>query len=237
MKAIIFAAGRGTRMGVLCKDCPKPLIEVGGVPILRRTLDAMPDAVDRIIIVVGHLQAAIRDAEWITSRNDITLVEQPDLTGTYDALLAAEPLIDDAPFLVMNGDDIYAKEGLTDLAASEPFSVMAKRVDRPNRYSHLEAENGRLTAIVPNALLPDASVLPATCTYTGAALLDRGFFTLEAAAIPRANAVPGAGAERSLPHTLEKHRLERPVRIVEGPLWLPVGTPEELDRAEKALEA
>ena len=235
MHAVIFAAGRGTRMGALCKDLPKPLIEVAGIPIILRTLSALPDAVERVIIVVGHLQSAIRDAEGIKGRDDITIVEQPELTGTYDALLMARPHLPPGPFLVVNGDDIYAKEGLTDLANASPFAIMTKRVARPNRYSHLETKDGRLSSIVPNGALPPETIRSETCTYTGAALLDASFFGLSPADIPRANAVPGAGSERSLPHTLEKHHREHPVAVIEGPLWLPVGTPEELHEAEAAL--
>lgn len=237
MYAVIFAAGRGTRMGKLCENCPKPLIEVAGTPILNRTLEAMPDAIDHIVIVVGHLQNAIRQAGGIAGRDDITIVEQPELLGTYNALLAAKPHLPNAPFLVINGDDIYAKEGLSALVASEPFAIMTKHVKRPNRYSHLETQNAQLARIVSNMDLSNKMTLPETCTYTGAALLDLSFFDLEPANIPRANAVPGAGAEYSLPHTLEKHLAKVPVRTVEGPLWLPIGTPEELVTAERILTA
>lgn len=237
MQAVIFAAGRGTRMGEIARDRPKPLIEVSGASILERALGAMPASVRDIIIVVGHLQDAVRKAPFLAGRSGIRFAEQPELSGTYDALMAAKPFLGEDPFLVLNGDDLYGKEDLEALAAAEPFAILAKRVPRPNRYSHLETEDGRLVRIVPNRELPDEMVRPETMTYTGAALLDRSFFDLAPAAIPASHDVPGAGAERSLPHTLQAHLNKRPVRVVEGVLWLPVGTPEELAEAERALSS
>ena len=55
MKAVILAAGRGTRLRPLTDDLPKPMVSLRGVPLLEYTLSILPDQIDQIIIVVGWL--------------------------------------------------------------------------------------------------------------------------------------------------------------------------------------
>jgi NDP-sugar pyrophosphorylase family protein len=143
MKAVIFAAGLGTRLRPLTDTLPKPMIEVGGKPILRHTLEALPSAVTEAIIVIGYKGEAIR-AHLSDASLPVRFVEQAELLGTYDALMSAHPHLDDAPFLALNGDDLYAKADLERLTEAGPFSMLAHRVPNPNPYSHLESEAGLL---------------------------------------------------------------------------------------------
>ncbi|SFC55446.1 glucose-1-phosphate thymidylyltransferase [Halobiforma haloterrestris] len=62
MHAFVFAAGRGTRLRPYTDETPKPLLEVGGEPILERSLRRLVDAgVDRFVLVVGYRREAIVD--------------------------------------------------------------------------------------------------------------------------------------------------------------------------------
>src|SRR5690349_5582281 len=88
LKCVVFAAGLGTRLRPLTDAAPKPMIEVGGKPILRRTLEALPASVSDIVIVVGYKGETIRAAFAHDPR--VRFVEQPDLRGTYDALRRTE---------------------------------------------------------------------------------------------------------------------------------------------------
>lgn len=223
MKAVIFAAGLGTRLRPLTDTTPKPMIEVGGKPILQHTIEALPEAVSEIVIVVGYLSQAI----CVRFENDarIRCVDQTELRGTYDALLRAKPFLDDERFLALNGDDLYTKEDLERLVAAEPFAMLAHRVPAPNPYSHLESADGHLTKIVPNK---EVAGLGAHEVYVGACLLDARFFDLEPAALP--------SGEFGLPQTLAKHLDKNPVRLIESKFWMPVGTPEELEAARRAFE-
>ena len=218
MKAVIFAAGLGTRLRPLTDTLPKPMLEVGGKPILRHTLEAMPSSVTETIVVVGYKGDMIR--AHLADVPALRFVEQSELLGTYDALMSAHPHLDDAPFLALNGDDLYAKDDLERLAASEPFSMLAHRVPNPNPYSHLESQGGFLARIV---FQKDAETLPGKDVYVGACLLDQRFFGLEPGLTP--------AGEFGLPHTLEKHLNKIPVRIHEATFWMPIGTPEELEAA------
>ena len=53
--AVILAEGRGTRMGALTEEAPKPMIAVGGKPLLEHVLDRLREAgVQRALIVTGY---------------------------------------------------------------------------------------------------------------------------------------------------------------------------------------
>ncbi len=224
MKAVIFAAGLGTRLRPLTDTIPKPMIEIGGKPIIQRTLEALPDSITEIVIVVGYKGEAIR-AHFARADRRIHFVEQSELRGTYDALKRAEVFLNDEPFIALNGDDLYDSEDLERLAAAEPTALLAHRVPAPNPYSHLENEQGFLKRIVPNK---DVAGLSAHEVYVGACKLDARFFTLTPAELPN--------GEYGLPQTLAKHLDKNPVRLIESRFWLPVGTPEELEAARRAFE-
>ncbi len=242
MKAVIFAAGLGTRLRPLTDQLPKPMIEIGGKPILRHTLEALPDSVSEAILVVGYKADVIRSHfENITpslpkrGRGELSLrfVEQPVLRGTYDALLRARRHLDGA-FLALNGDDLYAKADLEKLVGVAPrnlqgevgFTMLAHRIPAPNPYSHLETAAGRLLHI---ALNKNSVQLPERLVYVGACRLDMRFFDLAPASAPN--------GELGLPHTLEKHLNTHPVQVLEASFWMPIGTPEELASARATLNA
>lgn len=225
MKAVIFAAGLGTRLRPLTDRVPKPMIEIGGKPILSRTLEALPDAVSEAVVVIGYKGEIIRS--YFETRSDvlpIRFVEQPELRGTYDALRRARPYLAD-DFLALNGDDLYAKADLERLSAAEPFAMLGRRVPAPNPYSHLEIVEARLSRIMLNK---DSVHLKERLVYVGACRLDVRFFDLEPAQTP--------SGELGLPHTLERHLNAYPVRVLEASSWMPIGTPEELRAACAALE-
>ena len=96
--AVLLAAGSGSRMG----HRPKCLLELGGVPLIRRTLIALSGAgVDEVVVVLGHHAEAI---EPVVSGFPVTIVRNPRpddgqvssqrlglaaLTGKLDAVLVA----------------------------------------------------------------------------------------------------------------------------------------------------
>ena len=61
MKAVILAAGKGTRMGDLSLETPKPMLKVLGKTLLEHKLDSLPDVIDEVVITVGYLKDRIVD--------------------------------------------------------------------------------------------------------------------------------------------------------------------------------
>src|SRR3989344_6700347 len=110
MQPVILAAGRGTRMVELTGEVPKPMLPVGGRPLLEYKLDAMPDEIDEVILVIGYQGAVVRKHFGGRYGNrQIQYVEQKELNGTAGALWVARLLLHDR-FLVLMGGDIYAGE-------------------------------------------------------------------------------------------------------------------------------
>ncbi len=107
MRAMILAAGRGDRLRPLTEHTPKPLLEVGGKPLIVHHLEALAAAGFReIVINQGHLgeqlPAALGDGgNW--GVNIHWSVERPEPLETGGGLFQALPLLGDGPFLAVNG--------------------------------------------------------------------------------------------------------------------------------------
>ncbi len=109
MKAMVFAAGLGTRLRPLTAHCPKALVEVGGVPMLERVILRLKHAgFDRIVVNVHHFPDMIID--FLKSRDNYGIEievsdERDGLLDTGGALVKARALLgDDEPVLVHNAD-------------------------------------------------------------------------------------------------------------------------------------
>lgn len=109
--AIVPAAGRGSRLHPFTRERPKPLLEIGGRPILAHVLQRLaPFAPTEIVLVIGRRDDMIPD-RFGESWKGIPLryVRQEEPLGLAHALgLGAEGRTD--PFLVMHGDVIYGPE-------------------------------------------------------------------------------------------------------------------------------
>jgi NDP-sugar pyrophosphorylase family protein len=107
MNAVLLAAGRGSRMGRLTANTPKPLLPLCGRPIVEHILTGLHAAgVDRAVIVTGYLgeqiEARLGDGGSLGMSIAYRRQEQP--TGTAKALLLARDLLDGQPFVLSWGD-------------------------------------------------------------------------------------------------------------------------------------
>jgi MurNAc alpha-1-phosphate uridylyltransferase len=108
MRAMILAAGRGERLRPLTDSIPKPLVEVGGKPLIEHHIQALADAGFRqIVINQGHLGDMLPRVIGDGSHWNITIHwsdEQPEALETGGGIHKALPLLGSSPFLVVNGD-------------------------------------------------------------------------------------------------------------------------------------
>lgn len=108
MKAVVLAAGKGTRLRPLTDDKPKGMVEVDGAPLLTHCFEQLADlAVEELIVVVGYRKQYIIDYYGDGFENiPITYTHQREQNGLAHALLTAETHIDD-DFILMLGDNIF----------------------------------------------------------------------------------------------------------------------------------
>lgn len=107
LHAMILAAGRGERMRPLTDQCPKPLLPVGGRPLIEWHLLALARACIRdVVINHAHLGAMIEQALGDGSRWGLRLRYSPEAQAleTAGGIAQALPWLGDGPFLVVNGD-------------------------------------------------------------------------------------------------------------------------------------
>jgi dTDP-glucose pyrophosphorylase len=112
-KAVILAAGRGTRMRELTAELPKPMIEVRGKPVLQHIVEGLRDAgVRDCLIVVGYRADAVRDFFAGGSRYDLTILYKTQMVqnGTGRVVELARDFAADRPFVLAYGDILVDPE-------------------------------------------------------------------------------------------------------------------------------
>ena len=104
-RAIIMAAGLGTRMKPVTLETPKPLIKVNGIRMIDTVIDALhKNGIYEIHIVVGYLKD--RFSELLKDFPDVDIIENPyyDTCNNISSLYVARNYIEDS--VILDGDQI-----------------------------------------------------------------------------------------------------------------------------------
>lgn len=109
MKALVLAAGFGTRLGALTKNLPKPLIEIGGKPVLAHCLEKLQSAgVREVIINTHYLSHQIHDFIGnFETKLKISLSHESKLLGTAGTLKKHLDFLSSNDFIVMHADNYF----------------------------------------------------------------------------------------------------------------------------------
>lgn len=113
MKAVILAAGKGTRMKDLTRAMPKPMLSVQGKPILEHIIEGLREVgLEEIFIVTGYCAEMVESALGDGARWGVTIRygRQGDLPGTGKAVEPARAFVGDEPFLLTYGDILVKPE-------------------------------------------------------------------------------------------------------------------------------
>ena len=108
MRAMILAAGRGERLRPLTDTTPKPLLEIGGRPMIEHHIESLANAGFReLVINVSHLGQQIEDTLGGGGRFGVNIAYSREPEGALETgggIFQALDLLGDAPFAVINGD-------------------------------------------------------------------------------------------------------------------------------------
>lgn len=130
MKAVILAAGVGSRLAPLTNDRPKALVPVDGRPILLRQLDLLAQAgipSRDVVIVGGHLVEVLRDTLAREGHGDCTVVFN-DMYAPWNnfwSFYSAEPAVRGHDFLQFDGDVILDDKILPRMLAAPGDALLA----------------------------------------------------------------------------------------------------------------
>lgn len=112
-KAVLLAAGRGTRMREMTADIPKPMLEVRGKPVLQHIVQGLRDAgVSEFLIIVGYRADAVQNFFGDGSRYKIAIqyATQTVQDGTGRVVELAKNFVANDPFILGYGDILVAPE-------------------------------------------------------------------------------------------------------------------------------
>lgn len=225
MIAIILAAGRGTRMGERTETTQKAMLQVLGKNLIEWKLEALPQGVEAIILVVGYKKEQVEEyfgGSW--KGVPITYVHHETLNGTGGAVALCNNYVHDKA-LVLMGDDIYSKEDLEKLV--------------PHDYAMLVFDEGEKGLLKKAQVVQHDGILvglnegetqtgtPSSLINTGAYVLSKNYFSF-----PLVQVFEG---EYGLPNTLAAHAHEIQVHVLKASKWVQVTSPSHLKEAEKFL--
>lgn len=153
MKAMILAAGRGERMRPLTDHTPKPLLKVGGKPLIVWHLESLAKAgFKEVVINHAHLGAQIETALGDGKKWGVRIQYSPEKVAleTAGGIANALPMLGSEPFLVVNGD-IFCD---IDFASLAPYPLRGEgetmahlvMVDNPPQHAQgdFALQNGKL---------------------------------------------------------------------------------------------
>ena len=112
-RAVLLAAGRGTRMREMTADLPKPMLEVRGKPVLQHIVEGLRDAgVAHFLIIVGYRADAVQNffGDGARYKIDIHYATQVTQDGTGRVVELAKNFVSNTPFVLGYGDILVAPE-------------------------------------------------------------------------------------------------------------------------------
>jgi D,D-heptose 1,7-bisphosphate phosphatase len=191
-QAVILVGGRGSRLGALTYDCPKPLLEVGGYPFLSYLIASLArQGFDDVLLLAGYQSDSVLSFADAASRDGLSVrcvVEKSPL-GTGGALINAIEYLADQ-FILVNGDTLF-DINLNDFASPcmpDCLARMALRwVENTDRYGCIVLEDSNILEMkekgIPAAGLINAGIyFLAKCSLN---LLPQGISSIEKDLIPQ----------------------------------------------------
>ena len=217
----VLVGGRGSRLGALTAETPKPLLRCGDRPFLAWLMrEFIRFGVEEFVLLAGyraeHVAAAAPKLASLLPRPVRILVSvEPEPAGTGGALVHARPLLDQR-FLLCNGDSLFDTNMAPLVSADARALMMLRRVDDASRYGLVELQGARVSGFHAGPAPASPGII-----NTGVYLLDRTLMdewapccSLEADVLPRLAARGLLGG------------------IIANGYFRDIGVPEDFERAQ-----
>lgn len=208
-------------MRPLTLERPKPMILVGDEPLLAHIIKSLPEIVDEIILVIGYKGEYIREyfGDAFAGKK-ITYLEQKEKRGTADALfIARQKLRGRERFLLLYADDLH-DAGSIKKSLEYPLSLLVYPVANPERFGIVVIDdNGRVINIEEKPKNPKSNL-----AAIGVYVLDQHIFDYQ----PDQH----ENGEYYLTTMIEKMIKDHEMFAITTAAWMPVGYPEDLERAQ-----
>lgn len=214
-------------MKPLTNNVPKPMLKIGGKSILELILNDLPESVDEVILVVGYLKDQIIDYFGEKFGNfKIKYVIQEGKLGTYRALELCKNLVGDGEkFIVTYADDLHGAENFKKCSESDPCAILTLEAEDPRKFGVVELDDrGMVVGIEEKPENPKTNLVS-----TGVLVLDKNIFNYPARQHPN-------GEFYLTDSVAQMIQAGRKFKAVKSNFWLPIGYPEDLEKAEKILD-
>lgn len=232
-RAMLFAAGLGTRLRPLTEHTPKPLIEVGGRALIDYNLDHFAAHGCREIVVNTHHHAdqVAAHVRSLHCPSEIHISHEPTLLETGGGVMQALPLLGPGPFFSANSDAFWIdgpRPALTRLAETfdpDRMDALLMLVHPRDAVGYRGAGNFDLDAAGRLARSSAPQLI-----FSGLQILHPRLFAGRDSAPFSLRALYQAAE-------LPDGRLARMFGLVHDAAWVHVGSPEELAEAQRYLAA
>lgn len=158
IQAVVMAGGSGTRLRPLTENLPKPMVPVGGRPMLERIIEQLRDAGVSRVMVTTHYKSELISNHFGDGHGfgvNISYVEEDKPMGTAGGLSQLEP--SDDPILVINGDILTRIDfrAMLDFHVEHKaeMSVAVRRHETQIPYGVIETEDEKITQVLEKPIV------------------------------------------------------------------------------------
>ena len=153
IRAVVIAAGLGTRLRPLTERYAKPVLPLDGAPVLAHVLRELAEAeVRKVTVVTGHLAEQVEQLVGDGSGFglDVAYARQASPDGSAHAVAAAGPT---APYLVLGADVVFARGDVGRFAEAYLASGTAGALAVQPRPGTVELRDGRIVRVLGEGML------------------------------------------------------------------------------------